>query len=118
MDILYTLVKTFGVFLSLGIMAIIPVLLVVALLKRLPWVIAVPVMALVAVIAAYPAGMIEGIGSERAAWETKIAKLKAERDANKVLAEQKLLVIEKEYLQAQSENALKDQVHSDELELW
>ena len=116
MDILYALVKTFGYLVSIGIAAIIPVLFGMALLNKLPWLIAAPAMALVAFIAAYPAGMLEGIGIERVAWEMKIAKLQAKLDANKYLAEQKLLAIEKKYLQSESEKAIQRQLHNDELD--
>lgn len=102
MDILYTIIKTGGYIISLGILAIVPALFIAALLTRLPWIIAAPAMAFVAFIAAYPAGMLEGISSERAAWEIEIHNLRSAMNVKKHQADKAVSIVEAKYLHAET----------------
>ena len=103
MDILYTIIKTGGYLISLGIIAIVPVLFIAALLGRLPWVIAAPGMALVAFLAAYPAGMFEGISQERTAWEIKVYNLRAALEVKQRQANEAVAIVETKYLAAEAD---------------
>lgn len=116
MELIYALVKTFGYLLSAAPLIIVAVLFGLGLLRRLPWLFAAPAMALAAFIAAYPAGMVEGIRIERAAWQLKVSQLQARHLAQKHEAEQKLLAIEKKYLAEQREKELQRQIHDEELD--
>ena len=109
LDLLFTLVKTAGFLLSLGITAIVPVLFVLALLKRLPWVIAAPAMAVVAAVASYATGMGEGVQRGRVAWEIKVDNLRAALAVKKLNAEAELKVIERRYLDAREVSDLLQQ---------
>ena len=81
MDILYTIIKTGGYLISLGILSLIPVIAIAALFGFISWNIAVPAMGVVLIMIAYPAGMLEGIKQERAAWE--IAKVKQQKEQDR-----------------------------------
>ena len=102
MDILYTIIKTGGYLISLGIIAIVPVLFIAALLGRIPWIIAAPGMALVAFIAAYPAGMFAGINSERTAWEIQVHNLRSALEVKQHQAKEAIAIVETKYLHAES----------------
>ena len=115
MDILYALVKTLGFVLSLGVLAIVPVLFILALMKRVPWMLAAPAMAVVAFVAAYPAGMLEGMKKERVSWEIRMHNLQAALEVKKRQAEKAGAVIEAKYLMVEAEKEQLRQSRDDDL---
>ena len=87
MDILFIILKTGGYLASLSIVALVPALFIAAILTRLPMWVAALGMALVAFIAGYPTGMLEGISQESRAWEMAMEKEREKQDENLELAQ-------------------------------
>lgn len=105
MDLIYTIFQTLGSVVAVGISAVIPALYVASMLRYIPWLVSAPAMAVVAALVAYPTGMMEGAGSERARWEIKLHNMRSAMAVKKHQAEVAVLAIEEKYLISERKNS-------------
>lgn len=106
MESILAIFQTLQGVVALGILAIIPALYIASLLRFIPWPASSLAMAVVAALVAYPSGLSDGSGTERARWEIKIHNLRAAMGVKKHQAELAGLAIEEKYLKAEREKSL------------
>lgn len=105
MDVFYAIFQTLGASLALGVLAVIPALFLASLFGLIPWPISAVSMAVVAGLVAYPSGIMQGSGKERARWEIKIYNMRSAIAVKKHQAELAVLVIEEKYLKGEREKS-------------